>query len=86
MNSPTSLLQTGSPGWVWQSLLGTGSRTVSAADLFDPNNLLTRGQIVTIFNNVSGTFFANPYLCSVDSCGRHQHLSSSPVHLSALRA
>jgi hypothetical protein len=28
--------------------------------LFDPNNLLTRGQVVTILNNVATSYFANP--------------------------
>jgi hypothetical protein len=48
-------------GWVWQAC-SDGIMNGVGGGLFDPNNLLTRGQIVTIFNNVSETFFANPLL------------------------
>ena len=48
-------------GWVWQAC-SDGIMNGVGGGLFDPNNLLTRGQIVTIFNNVSETFFVNPLL------------------------
>ena len=38
-------------GWVWQACQD-GFMNGIGGGLFDPNNLLTRGQIVTIFNNV----------------------------------
>jgi hypothetical protein len=38
-------------GWVWQAC-ADGFMNGIGGGLFDPNNLLTRGQIVTIFNNV----------------------------------
>ncbi len=50
-------------GWVWQAC-SDGIMNGVGGGLFDPNNLLTRGQIVTILNNVSESFFANPLLFS----------------------
>ena len=47
-------------GWVWQACKD-GFMNGVGGGLFDPNNLLTRGQIVTIFNNVAN---ANPALYS----------------------
>ena len=38
-------------GWVWQAC-EDGFMNGVGGDLFDPNNLLTRGQVVTIFNNI----------------------------------
>jgi hypothetical protein len=48
-------------GWVWQAC-EDGFMNGVGSGLFDPYSPLTRGQIVTIFNNVSETFFANPLL------------------------
>jgi hypothetical protein len=45
-------------GWVWQAC-ADGFMNGVGGGLFDPNNLLTRGQIVTILNNVIDTGFAN---------------------------
>ncbi len=39
-------------GWVWQAC-ADGYMNGIGGGLFDPNNLLTRGQIVTILNNVA---------------------------------
>ena len=39
-------------GWVWQAC-ADGFMNGVGGGLFDPSNLLTRGQIVTIFNNIS---------------------------------
>ncbi|WP_345352520.1 S-layer homology domain-containing protein [Candidatus Villigracilis affinis] len=52
VTSPTSPLPIGSPGWVWQAC-DDGFMNGVGGGLFDPNNLLTRGQIVTILNNVA---------------------------------
>ncbi len=41
-------------GWVWQAC-ADGYMNGVGGGLFDPNNLLTRGQIVTILNNVANT-------------------------------
>ena len=41
-------------GWVWQAC-DDGFMNGVGGGLFDPNNLLTRGQIVTIMNNVANT-------------------------------
>ncbi|HMV96174.1 MAG TPA: S-layer homology domain-containing protein, partial [Anaerolineales bacterium] len=38
-------------GWVWQAC-ADGFMNGVGGGMFDPNNLLTRGQIVTIFNNI----------------------------------
>ncbi|MBK9604183.1 MAG: S-layer homology domain-containing protein [Anaerolineales bacterium] len=38
-------------GWVWQAC-DDGFMNGVGGGLFDPNNLLTRGQVVTIFNNI----------------------------------
>ena len=38
-------------GWVWQAC-DDGFMNGVGGGMFDPNNLLTRGQIVTIFNNI----------------------------------
>jgi hypothetical protein len=38
-------------GWVWQAC-ADGFMNGVGGGLFDPNNLLTRGQVVTIFNNI----------------------------------
>jgi hypothetical protein len=38
-------------GWVWQAC-ADGFMNGIGGGLFDPNNLLTRGQVVTIFNNI----------------------------------
>jgi hypothetical protein len=48
-------------GWVWQAC-ADGIMNGIGGGLFDPNNLLTRGQIVTVFNNVSNAYFATPAL------------------------
>jgi hypothetical protein len=52
-------------GWVWQAC-DDGFMNGIGGGLFDPNNLLTRGQIVTIINNIvengygdAGTYLAN---------------------------
>ena len=50
-------------GWVWQAC-SDGIMNGVGGGLFDPNNLLTRGQIVTIFKNVSDTFLSSPLLFS----------------------
>jgi hypothetical protein len=39
-------------GWVWQAC-ADGFMNGVGGGLFDPNNLLTRGQVVTIFNNIA---------------------------------
>jgi hypothetical protein len=39
-------------GWVWQAC-ADGFMNGVGGGLFDPNNLLTRGQVVTVFNNLS---------------------------------
>ena len=41
-------------GWVWQAC-DDGFMNGVGGGMFDPNNLLTRGQIVTIMNNVANT-------------------------------
>ncbi len=46
-------------GWVWQAC-DDGLMNGVGGGLFDPNNLLTRGQVVTILNNVATSYFANP--------------------------
>ncbi|MBK7317602.1 S-layer homology domain-containing protein [Candidatus Villigracilis affinis] len=48
-------------GWVWQAC-DDGLMNGVGGGLFDPNNLLTRGQIVTILNNVATSYFATPAL------------------------
>ena len=48
-------------GWVWQAC-DDGLMNGVGGGLFDPNNLLTRGQIVTILNNVSESYLATPAL------------------------
>ncbi len=45
-------------GWVWQAC-DDGFMNGVGGGLFDPNNLLTRGQIVTIFNNIYENGLAN---------------------------
>jgi len=45
-------------GWVWQAC-ADGFMNGVGGGLFDPNNLLTRGQIVTVLNNVVDTGAAN---------------------------
>ncbi len=51
-------------GWVWRAC-ADGFMNGIGGGLFDPNNLLTRGQVVTIFNNIStmipaaGSFLAS---------------------------
>ena len=45
-------------GWVWQTC-ADGFMSGVGGGLFDPNSLLTRGQIVTILNNIIDTGFAN---------------------------
>ncbi|HNC91713.1 MAG TPA: S-layer homology domain-containing protein [Anaerolineales bacterium] len=46
-------------GWVWQAC-DDGFMNGVGGGLFDPNNLLTRGQVVTIFNNIYPAYIANP--------------------------
>ncbi|HNC91324.1 MAG TPA: S-layer homology domain-containing protein [Anaerolineales bacterium] len=46
-------------GWVWQAC-SDGFMSGIGDGRFDPNNLLTRGQIVTIFNNVANVISSNP--------------------------
>ena len=48
-------------GWVWQAC-DDGLMNGVGGGLFDPNNLLTRGQVVTILNNVATSYFVNPAL------------------------
>ena len=48
-------------GWVWQAC-ADGYMNGVGGGLFDPNNLLTRGQIVTILNNVYETGATGGYL------------------------
>jgi hypothetical protein len=44
-------------GWVWQAC-DDGFMNGIGGGLFDPNNLLTRGQVVTIFHNIA---LSSPY-------------------------
>ena len=46
-------------GWVWQAC-DDGLMNGVGGGLFDPNNLLTRGQVVTILNNIYPAYLANP--------------------------
>ena len=48
-------------GWVWQAC-ADGFMNGVGGGLFDPNNLLTRGQVVTIMNNVANTTPSGGYL------------------------
>ncbi len=48
-------------GWVWQACKD-GFMSGVGDGKFDPNNLLTRGQIVTIFNNVANVIASAPGL------------------------
>ena len=45
-------------GWVWQAC-DDGFMSGVGGGLFDPNNLLTRGQIVTVMNNIVDNGIAN---------------------------
>ena len=48
-------------GWVWQAC-DDGFMNGIGGGLFDPNNLLTRGQVVTIMNNVANQIPSGGYL------------------------
>ena len=51
-------------GWVWQAC-ADGFMNGIGGGLFDPNNLLTRGQVVTIFNNIHN--IVPPYSFPMDN-------------------
>ncbi len=46
-------------GWVWQAC-DDGLMNGVGGGLFDPNNLLTRGQVATILNNIFPAYVADP--------------------------
>ncbi|MBK9604179.1 MAG: S-layer homology domain-containing protein [Anaerolineales bacterium] len=60
-------------GWVWQAC-DDGFMNGVGGGLFDPNNLLTRGQVVTIIHNIwlNGGGTAGSYL---DFAGSFHHTS-----------
>jgi hypothetical protein len=55
-------------GWVWQAC-ADGFMNGIGGGLFDPNNLLTRGQVVTIMNNIANNLPTTPptYTSYLDS-------------------
>ena len=61
-------------GWVWQAC-ADGFMSGIGGGLFDPNNLLTRGQVVTIMNNISNMFISNPVVLG----GYINHLTGANI-------
>ncbi len=57
-------------GWVWQAC-DDGFMNGVGGGLFDPNNLLTRGQIVTIMNNVANSTPSGGFLNTMNTLTFH---------------